>query len=116
MNQFDLEDLRKMIDAGDEHIFYCMHPWRTLRAYVLKLDRYECQRCKENGRYKRAVVVHHVKHLKDRPDLALSVFDPETGDRQLISLCKQCHELEHPERLKENERCARDPVTVERWD
>ena len=67
MDPVAIEALRRAIKAGEEHYFYCMHPWKELRAYVLKLDKYECQRCKARGRYSKAEVVHHVKHLKDRP-------------------------------------------------
>jgi 5-methylcytosine-specific restriction endonuclease McrA len=60
------------------------------------MDNHECQICKRKGRYRRADIVHHVKHLKDRPDLALSIWDGE--ERQLVSVCRQCHEDLHPER------------------
>lgn len=59
--------------------------------------------------------MHHVKHLKDRPDLALSIWDSETGERQLETLCKFCHEEEHPESLRQFKPMA-TPLTLERWD
>lgn len=79
------------------------------------MDRWECQKCKRRGKYSRAVLVHHRKHLTDRPDLALSIFDPDTGERQLESLCKACHEEEHPESLRAPTP-AKPQVTAERWD
>jgi len=36
--------------------------------------------------------VHHIKHLKDFPELALV-------DSNLESLCFTCHNEEHPEKL-----------------
>ena len=86
-----------------------------MRAKVLEMDRNECQVCKGRGRYSRGEIVHHVKHLRDRPDLALSVFDPDTGERQLLTVCKRCHEELHPEAQRQY-RTEREPVTSERWD
>ena len=86
------------------------------REDVLKLDHYECQRCKDvKHKYRKAKIVHHVKHLRSRPDLALSIWDEETGERQLISVCKQCHEELHPESQRQFKN-IRAPITEERWD
>lgn len=110
-----LEQLRGLINGGNEARFYWWPEWVHTRGDVLQLDRFECQRCKVRGRYSKATLVHHVKHLRDRPDLALSIWDPDTGERQLVSLCKSCHEQEHPEALKPFEP-KREPLTAERWD
>ena len=110
-----LDRLRRLIDAGQEARFYWWPAWQELRAAVLKMDNFECQICKARGRYSRGTIVHHVKHLRERPDLALSIYDPDTGERQLVSVCKRCHELEHPEALKKYEP-RRPPLTAERWD
>lgn len=116
-----LDRLRYLIDAGQEARFYWWPEWadpdpaRGIRAAVLKMDNFECQICKEHGRYHRGTIVHHVKHLRERPDLALSIFDPDTGERQLITVCKACHEEAHPESLQQREPSAA-PLTVERWD
>lgn len=111
--------LTSLIASGDPHLFYVSSRWLQKREEVLKRDRYECQLCKERGRYRRAVLVHHVNHLKDRPDLALS--DEYTGEdgeprRQLISVCRDCHETVcHPERMKKHLQTSRF-TTLERWD
>lgn len=113
----DQQRLQGLIDTGQTDSFYHWAKWEALRADVLRLDRYECQRCKARGRYSRAVVVHHVKHLKDRPDLALSLYDPDTHERQLVSLCKACHEEVHPERIEKWKYKAKEKqLTDERWD
>lgn len=91
--------------------FYKSTLWKHKRAEVLRLDHYECQMCKSNGKYTRATTVHHVKHLKDRPDLALSLYDGK--DRQLVSLCNECHNKVHPEKRKEY--IKKEPLTPERW-
>lgn len=110
-----LAELAALLAAGQEYKFYSWPEWRCLRAEVLRLDHYECQHCKAAGRYSRGYIVHHVKHLRQRPDLALSVFDPDTGQRQLETLCKQCHEQEHPESQRQFWPKAL-PITAERWD
>ena len=110
-----MAELAALLAAGQEYKFYSWPEWRSLRAEVLRLDHYECQHCKAAGRYSRGYIVHHVKHLRQRPDLALSVFDPDTGQRQLETLCKQCHEQEHPESQRQFQPKA-SPITAERWD
>ena len=110
-----LYQLRKLIASGQEAQFYSWTEWLALRPDVLRLDQGECQRCKQRGRQRAARIVHHVKHLRDRPDLALSIYDPDTGERQLICVCKRCHEELHPESLRPFRR-THAPVTEERWD
>lgn len=96
---------------GDSVHFYNSTAWRNLRAEVQRSDRHECVICKSRGRYSKGALVHHVKPVADRPDLALSVYDPDTGERQLITVCKRCHEDLHNYELK-----PRHVVSVERWD
>ena len=108
-----LVELHGLLDAGREHEFYSWTEWRHLRRAVLALDNNECQECKRRGVYSRASIVHHVQHLRDRPDLALSVYD---GDkRQLEAVCKRCHEALHPEGQRQYKPPA-PPLTPERWD
>lgn len=118
MTETQLKRLRQLIDRGEETRFYSWKCWERLAAYVKTgLDHSECQKCKTRGKYAPAEIVHHVKHLRDRPDLALSIWDPETKERQLISLCRACHELEHPERMRQPlQGAAAKPLTEERWD
>lgn len=110
-----LDQLRALIAAGQEAQFYSWAEWLGLRTDVLRLDKAECQRCRDRGRFRPARIVHHVKRLRDRPDLALSIWDPETGERQLVSVCKRCHEELHPESRRPFRR-VHEPVTQERWD
>lgn len=115
-----LKQLRTMIESGTEKNFYFWPEWRGsektdgIRKQVLKLDHYECQECKRRGRYSKGYIVHHVKHLRDAPELALTIWDPETGERQLETRCKACHEAEHPDVLAQNI-TRHEPVTVEFW-
>ena len=110
-----LTQLRALIQAGRKDVFYSWPEWQGLRIDVLRLDNCECQRCKARGKFAPARIVHHVQHLEIRPDLALSVWDPDTGERQLVSVCKRCHELEHPESLRPWAKGGAS-VTAERWD
>ena len=105
--------LHGLLQAGREDLFYHWPEWKALRAEVLRLDHGECQLCKAKGRYRPARIVHHVRHLRDRPDLSLSLFDGEK--RQLVSVCKRCHEEQHPESTRHTQTLC-PPVTVERWD
>lgn len=115
MKEIEIIKLQKLLAEGKENVWYNSAAWNHIRNKILKMDHYECQICKSKGIYRRAQIVHHVKHLKDRPDLALSIYDPDTNKRQLISVCKRCHEDLHPEakiKYKQKEK----PTTIERWD
>ncbi len=94
--------------------FYDQPEWRRLRKEVLATDKYECQVCKQHGKYKRATHVHHVNYLEKHPELALSKYykdDDGSVKRNLISLCHNCHEEIHDHRIKEKS----EPLTPERW-
>lgn len=82
---------------------YNSKKWKKKRLDILERDRYECQDCvkrlKEaavNGEQlrgedriiRRATEVHHIKDLKEYPDLWLD-------DENLTSLCTQCHNIRH---------------------
>ena len=69
-----IAEIPGLIAKGDEDAFYSWPEWRRLKAEVLRLDHFECQECRKKGRYTKGYIVHHINHLKDRPDLALSAF------------------------------------------
>ncbi len=97
--------------AGDNTItdnFYKTGAWVRKRAEILERDNHECQRCKGAGGYSKGNVVHHIKHLEDRPDLALD-------DDNLMTVCERCHNILHPERLRTPEASKRRQITPERW-
>ncbi|HZK71503.1 MAG TPA: HNH endonuclease, partial [Clostridia bacterium] len=96
-----------MINDEGARKFYESKYWRRLRKDVLNDDKWECQICKiQKHKYTKANHVHHVNYLKLHPELALSKFyidDDGNVKRQLISVCKNCHETVcHPERLRWN--------------
>jgi 5-methylcytosine-specific restriction endonuclease McrA len=88
-------------------IFYHSGAWLSKRKEILKRDNNECQKCKRKGRYSKATCVHHIKHLKDREDLALV-------DSNLLSLCDCCHNEEHPEKLHKNF-VKKRVISQEKW-
>ena len=94
--------------------FYVSPEWRRLRKQVLASDRGECLDCRRRGYYNKANTVHHVMHLDKHPELALSVeyvdSDGQT-QRNLVSLCHECHEARHGYRRKD----GGHPLTKEWW-
>lgn len=84
--------------------FYRTYAWKKKRMQILARDRGACQECRKNGRYSMAEVVHHIKHLQDAPELAMS-------DDNLESVCKECHEKLHPEKSRKK----RSFTNIERW-
>ena len=110
------QQILQLISAGREIEFYTGAAWKATAAQVKRMDRYECQLCKAKGRYSRGELVHHIKHLKDRPDLAMAINDPDTGERQLITLCKRCHEEQHPESLVRRTVDRNSYKNEERWE
>lgn len=110
----NIEFIRQCIRDDDMHKFYCRKEWITLRDYVMKLDKNECQKCKARNIVKAAVLVHHVHHVRDYPELALSIFDA-AGKRNLISLCQTCHEEEHPDERHKFRRKEGTYTNEEQW-
>lgn len=92
-----------------KYSFYKSNAWKQKRKEILIRDNYECQRCKAQGKYTKATVVHHKKHYQEHKELGLV-------DSNLISLCDICHNLEHPEKLgKVNEKKKKE-IHQERWE
>lgn len=83
-----MQQIISWINAGNLMRFYNSRDWRKLRLEALKRDRYECQRCRANGKYHKAENVHHIKEVKDFPALSLTLDNLE-------SLCIRCHNDEH---------------------
>lgn len=99
------EKIRTLADKSPYgwRAFYRTQVWEKKRKSILQRDHYACQECKRHGRYTRANTVHHIRHLKEEPELALE-------DTNLESLCRDCHEKIH-EKEKQREKFW----TPERW-
>ena len=93
-----------LIASDNVHAFYGSGEWKKLRSQLLNLDKhgrprvrcYDCER-KSPAEVTTATTVHHIKPLRERPDLALSLKD-ENGEAQLVPLCDSCHWDRHHER------------------
>ena len=89
----DIEKWEEIIDRyfmaeQDWSWFYKTKEWLRKREVILKRDNYQCRECKRFGKTVEANTVHHVLPLHERPDLKLD-------NRNLISLCEDCHEKMH---------------------
>ena len=98
----------------DVHQFYIWSKWKRVREEVLKMDHYECQDCRAAGQYTKATTVHHCQFLKKHPEHALDIWYEfhEKKYRNLVSLCRECHEKRHGYRKPEEKK----PLTEERWE
>ena len=67
-----LAHLVSMLAAGKENIWYNSGDWQAVRDAVKRID-HECIICKAVGKHSATRYVHHVNHLRDRPDLALCI-------------------------------------------
>ena len=108
--------------------FYKSREWKDLKRKILRQDHYECQVCKAagivtryevvHGRMEKLQTVHHVMHVTEHPELALSEFYTDSSgsrQRQLITICKACHNKEHPEKNKNNSSQRQGYTNTERW-
>lgn len=106
------KSLLKEIESGNVSKFYESPIWRKKRKQVLKENNFECQDCKDKGGFAKADVVHHIKHLRSRPDLALD-------DDNLRPLCHACHNKQHPEKFEKFKqnwvKKDKEQITPERW-
>lgn len=110
-----VEWIQSLIKENRIVAFYNSRRWIRLRDSELGMDHGTCVLCESRGKFSSSVTVHHVNEVRLRPELALSRFyvDREKKlKRNLISLCKNCHNEVHkrgPYRVK------RIPLTPERW-
>ncbi|MBP3951137.1 HNH endonuclease [Bacillus suaedae] len=87
--------------------FYKSKEWFQIRAEALRRDNYECQMCKEKGKYHKAENVHHINEVKHRPDLSLTLDN-------LLCLCIRCHNDVH-DRLDQQQKKKDKFINEERW-
>lgn len=110
-----IKRLIEEIKKGNVSYFYTSRTWRRKRKEILDRDNDECQICKENGKVTAGtkedpLIVHHIKELKDRPDLCLT-------DSNLLTVCDHCHETVcHPNRLGEYKEKKKVIDIPERWE
>ena len=83
-----------LLQTGQIEEFYNSKEWKKLKKEVLKEQKYECQYCKEKGKYSRATTVHHQFYVRYYPQLALSKTNAE-GKQNLVAVCHKCHNDVH---------------------
>lgn len=66
--------------------------WKRVRAAVLRRDEYLCQECKRYGKSTEATTVHHILPADE---CAREYERLKYDSRNLISLCRKCHERMH---------------------
>lgn len=88
--------LQGLIRKNDLHDFYSSAEWKSLAAMARQQQHNECQQCRKKGYYSPCEIVHHVKHVKKHPELALSIDNLEC-------LCRNCHEEAHRQQSYVNE-------------
>lgn len=104
--------------------FYNSKAWKEKREEILERDNHECQDCRrrleeamkkgtrlygKEAKIWKAEQVHHVKELRERPDLGLE-------SENLISLCTRCHNVRHGrEPMKFVRKRKKRMLTEEKW-
>ena len=99
--------LMKEIKIGNVYRFYTSRTWRRKAAEIKMRDNNECQHCKRKGEFNIAECVHHIKELRDFPELALE-------NDNLISLCSKCHNIIH-EKFKNKQTERKRYKNKEMW-
>lgn len=113
---YTISQIKKLIAKNNILAFYNDSYWRRLSKSIIKEQHGECQHCKENGKYSPAILTHHVKELRKHPELAYSRYYVDTNGikhRQLVALCNDCHEKEHPNRFHKKK--SSKFTNEERW-
>ena len=111
------KDLIKSIRSGNVMAFYNSPEWKQMREDILKRDHWECQRCNgsfitenpiEETSLSTATDVHHIKGLKEVPELCLSMTN-------LVSLCHECHDIAEGRLVKYLNKKKEQQITREMW-
>ena len=103
--------LKELIKSDKMVKFYQCPAWRKVRKQRMKLDNYECQRCKAEGKYTHVQNVHHIKEVKKFPLSALDLDNTEC-------ICIQHHNEEHDRYVKgqgKKEKSFNNFDSTERW-
>lgn len=122
------EWIRTLIETNELWRFYKSKEWINLKRQVLRENHYECAECKRQGkltrydidkcgRLKLISTVHHAKHVRQYPELAMSRTFSYKGKiyNNLIPVCKACHNRLHPEKQRKNKIDNDKFTNVERW-
>jgi hypothetical protein len=87
MGLIKFEPILKKISYKEQYL----HPnWQKLRLLIFKRDKYSCVNCRNKDK---TLHVHHLKYLKDK-------FIWEVPVWYLVTLCEDCHSIEHNRDLR----------------
>lgn len=106
----ETKEIIKLIESDNLIKFYKCAAWNGvngLRRKALIRDNYECQMCKDKGRYHKAENVHHVLEVKKFPQHAMSL-------ENLLCVCITCHNEIH-KRFDTEEKKDNKFTNEERW-
>jgi 5-methylcytosine-specific restriction enzyme A len=92
----------KLIKHHNIKVFYNSGLWQHIREDILDEQHHECQLCKAKGLYSEAVTVHHIKYVRQHPELALTKSN-------LMSVCDECHFNIHHKVI------PKEQLNIERW-
>jgi len=108
--------INQLLQEHKIYKFYQSKEWRSLRADILHKYHNECYKCRQVGKITKADTVHHVYHVKDYPQYALSEYVALEGNRilNLIPLCNACHNIEHPEKFGKTHKRKKE-INDEKW-
>ncbi|PGS60624.1 HNH endonuclease, partial [Bacillus cereus] len=78
MKPLTVQEIRSLYEKDKIVKFYKHRYWsKHIRLQALERDNNECQACKRLGEYRKGRNVHHIKELRDRPDLANNLETPQ---------------------------------------
>lgn len=112
-----VNQIKQLISENRTDIFYNSRSWRNLAEEIRAEQNRECQYCKAEGKVGAADVVHHVKHLRDFPELAYSRYYTDMDGvkrRQLVCCCYMHHRILHPEK-RSGQYSARSDKRAEKY-
>lgn len=81
------------IEGATMDFDYNSQKWKRKAELIKRRDGYRCRWCARYGKAVPAVVVHHIKHVDEYPELAYV-------NENLVSLCQACHNKAHPEKAR----------------
>jgi len=82
MGKFDFVPVSNSITYNEQYL----HPnWQKFRLFVLNRDNYKCVNC---GSVEKTLHAHHLKYARGK-------FIWEVPHWYIVTLCEDCHSLEH---------------------
>lgn len=112
------KDYLSLIKQGKVKEFYDSTEWDILREKALERDHYTCQffigawndglHIPDKIKIVRAVYVHHIKSVKEFPELALDLDN-------LVSLSFEAHEIVEDRVSVFKKKPCKSQLNVERW-